>query len=67
MMNVEPIFAPLVTKGRLALRDLVRMVRKCIIDTAAVDIEIFPKILFSYARALNVPTGVTYSEGRVPL
>ncbi len=43
----------------LALRDLVRMVRKDIIDAAAMKIEVFAEMLDADARTLNVPSWVS--------
>ncbi len=66
VMHVEPIIAPLVTEGRLALRNFVGMVRKGVVDTAAVDVEVFAEELVGNAGALDVPTGVSDAEGGIP-
>jgi hypothetical protein len=58
MVNVKPVIAPLVPKRRLALSYLVRMMRKSVIYTAAVNIKILAKMLSCNTRALNMPAGI---------
>ena len=65
--NMEPVVAPLVTDKGLGLCNLVGMVRECIINTAAVDIQIFTQVLHRNAGALNVPTGIANTPRGNPL
>ena len=67
MKNVEPIVAPLVAEVRLALRDLVCVVRECIVNAAAVDVEIFAEMLQADRRAFNVPSRIAHAPRAVPL
>ena len=67
MMHMEPIVAPLMAEGTLALRDLVGVMRECVIDTTAMDIQILTKELLRNTGALNMPTGIAEAEGRFPL
>ena len=64
---MEPILAPLVTEGSLALRDLIGVMRKGVINSTAVKVEIFTKELGRNAGALNVPSGIADSPRRIPL
>jgi hypothetical protein len=45
MVNVEPILTPLVTERGFALRNLVRVVRERIVNSSAMNIKIFAKML----------------------
>ncbi len=40
MQNMEPVLAPVMPQIRFALRDLVRMVRKHVVNAAAMNIHI---------------------------
>ena len=64
---MEPVAAPLVTEGSLALRYLVGMVGECVIYSTAVDIKILAEMLSCNAGALDMPTGITKAEGGLPL
>ena len=46
---MEPVIAPLVSEISLGLRDLIGVVRKGVVDPAAVDIEVFAEVLHAYA------------------
>ena len=63
---MEPVIAPLVSEISLGLRDLIGVVRKGVVDPAAVDIEIFAEVLHAYAGALNVPAGISHAPRAVP-
>ena len=51
MVDMEPVLAPLMSQICLALRDLIRVMGKDIIDTAAVEIEGFAEVLDADAFA----------------
>ena len=42
---MEPVFAPLVTDKRLALRDFVGVVGKGVVNSAAVNVKILAVVL----------------------
>ena len=67
MRDVEPFAAPGVPKVCLALRDLVGMVRKDVVNAAAMDVKMLAEMLHRDAGALDVPAGVANAEGAVPL
>ena len=67
VMNVEPIFAPLVAEGSLRLSDLVGVVGEGIVNTATVDIEVLAHEFRGDAGALNVPAGISDSPRGSPL
>ena len=64
---MEPKAAPRMSEISFALRDLVRMVRECIIDAAAVYVKIFAEILQADRRAFDMPAGITHAPRTVPL
>ena len=66
MKHVEPMCAPLVTEISFALCDLVGVVGECVVDTAAVDVEILAQVLHGDSGALDMPTGITETPGTVP-
>ena len=66
-MNVEPVFAPLVTEGGLTLSYLVGMVREGVVYSSAMDVKVFAEVLSRNAGAFDMPTGISYSPGRIPL
>ena len=51
----------------LALRDLVRVVRKGVVDTSAVNVKVLTKVLHADAGALDVPAGIADAKRTVPL
>ena len=63
---MEPVVAPFVTEIRLTLSDLVCVVGERVVDTAAVDIEVFAVVFLAYASALNVPAGITQAPWAFP-
>ena len=65
-MNVEPIFAPLVTKGRLALCNLICVVGEGVVYTAAMNVEVFAEVLTCNAGALDMPAGIAKAPRRHP-
>ena len=67
MHNVHPIIAPVVADIALRLRDLVRMVRECVVDAAAVDVEVFAQIFERNAGAFDVPARIADAPRRIPL
>ena len=66
MENVHPVVAPLVTEIAFGLCDLIGVMGECVVDTAAVNVEIFTEVLHGDAGALNVPAGITYAPGGIP-
>ena len=64
---MEPIIAPLVTYIRLTLGNFVGVVGESVIYAAAMDIEILAKIFHAYARAFDVPAGVSDTPRAIPL
>ena len=64
---MEPVVTPLVAEISLALRDFVGVMREHVVDAAAVNVKIFTKEFHTYARALNVPAGVTDTPRAIPL
>ena len=66
MVDMEPVLAPLMSQICLALRDLIRVMGKDIIDTAAVEIEGFAEVLDADARTLNVPSRVSDAPRTIP-
>ena len=64
--DMKPIVAPLMPQIGFALRDFVGMVGECVIDAAAVDIEIFAEVLHADAGALDMPAGVADAPRAVP-
>ena len=67
MMNVEPVLAPLVTKGSLGLGNLVGVVGELVINSSAVNITILAEVLACNAGALDVPAGIADAPRRIPL
>ena len=65
-MNMEPVVAPLVTQISFTLSYLVGVVRECVVDTAAVKVKIFTKMLHADAGAFNVPAGISHTPGAFP-
>ena len=65
-MNVEPMSAPFVAIGCLALSDLVGVVRERIVYATAMEIDILAKVLPCYARTFNVPAGIANAPGGIP-
>ena len=51
---------------RLALGDLVLVVRKDEVETAAVDVEVRPEDRLAHRRALDVPAGTAGAPGALP-
>ena len=49
------------------LGDLVGVVGKCVVYPAAVQVQILAVVFEGDAGALNMPAGVTYTPGGVPL
>ena len=45
---MEPVSAPFVSEICFALRDFVRVMRECVVHTAAVDIKIFAEMFDAY-------------------
>ena len=64
---MEPVSAPRVAEVRLALRDLVRVVRERVVDAAAVDVEVLAEVLDADAAALDVPARVAHAPRGIPL
>ena len=63
---MEPVIAPLMSEIGFALGDLIGVMRKSIVDSSAVDVQIFAQILHAYAGALNVPAGISHAPGGIP-
>src|SRR5699024_6226972 len=64
---MHPVLAPLVPQIGLALGDFIGVVGEGVVDAAAVDIQILTQVFHGDAGALNVPAGVAYAPGGVPL
>ena len=67
VMDMEPVVAPLVTQVAFGLGNFVGVMRKGIVNAAAVDVQIVPQMLHGNAGALNVPAGIAHAPGRIPL
>ena len=63
---MKPIVAPFVSKICLALRDLVGMMRKGIIYSAAVYVKTLAEMLHTDARAFDMPARITDSPRGIP-
>ena len=61
MKHMEPVVAPLVPDVCLALGNLVGVVGERIVDSAAVNVQLFAQIFQRDAGALNMPAGITDS------
>src|SRR2546421_9254248 len=66
MLRVQPIADERLVGGGLALRDLVFVVRKDVVDTAGVDVETFAQVLHANRRALDVPARPARAERSLP-
>ena len=67
MKHVEPVVAPLVSNICLGLCDFISVVGERVVDTAAVDIKVFAKVLHADTRAFDMPTGIADAPRRIPL
>ena len=67
MAHVHPVVAPLVSQIGLGLRDLVGVVRKGVVDAAAVDVQIPAQMPHRYGGALDVPARIAHAPRRIPL
>ena len=63
MQNVHPVVAPLVAEVGLGLSDLVGVMRKSVVDAAAVNVKVFAEVLHGYAGAFNMPAGIADTPG----
>jgi hypothetical protein len=63
--RADPLLA--VSEERLALRDLVGVVDRDVIDAARVNVEVPAEVLDRHHRALEMPTGRARAPRRVPL
>ena len=52
---------------RFALRDFVGVVGEGVVNAAAVDVKILPKMLHADAGAFDVPARISHTPGRIPL
>ncbi len=66
VLGVQPEADERAVVRRLALRDLVLVVRKDVVDAAAVDVEGLAEVLGAHRRALDVPARAARAPGRVP-
>ena len=66
MLDVEPVTAPGMAERCFALGDLIGMVRKDIIDAAAVQITVLAEMLDADSGALDMPAGIADAPGTVP-
>ena len=66
MMDMEPVIAPFVTEIGLRLGNFIGMVRKRIVDAAAMDIHILAQMLDADAGALNMPPRIADAPWRIP-
>ena len=67
VQDMEPVGAPLMAEVGLTLRDLVGVVGEGVVDTAAVDVEVFACVLDRDRGALDVPSGIAQSPRGFPL
>ena len=63
---VEPVAHERAPGSRFALRDFALMVGELVLQTPAVDIDAFAKVLHRHGRALDVPARKTLSPGAGP-
>ena len=63
---MEPVVTPLVSQIRLTLRDLIGVMRKDIVHSTAVNIQIFAQMLHADAGALNMPARIANTPWTVP-
>ena len=63
---MEPVIAPLMTEVSFTLRDLICMMGESVVDTAAVDIQLFSAVLHADAGAFNMPSGIAHTPGGIP-
>jgi len=64
---MNPVARERLVGDGLTLRDLALVVRKHVLETAAVDVERLAQILGAHDRALDMPAGISGTPGRVPL
>jgi hypothetical protein len=64
---VKPERHPRTAQVGLALRDLVRVVDRDVVDASRMDVEALAQVLDAHRRALEVPAGSSLSPRRVPL
>ena len=64
---MHPVVAPVVPDVALGLGNLVRVVRKRIVDAAAVNVEVFAEVFERDTGAFDVPARIAHTPGRIPL
>src|SRR5207253_905226 len=66
MRTMKPVTHELFVRDTLCLRDFGFVVRKNVVDTAAVNIELIAEQGGSHGAALNVPTGSAAAPWAIP-
>ena len=66
MQYMHPPVAPLVPQIAFGLGDLIGVMGECVVNAAAVDVQILAQVLHGDAAALNVPAGITHTPGGIP-
>src|SRR5436305_8746044 len=64
---MQPVVNEPLAGNGFALRDLVRVAHRDVVDPTAVDVERLAEILHAHSTALDVPTGISGAPGAVPL
>ena len=67
MGGVEPVIDELDSIAAFALGDLVLVMGKEQVDAARVNIEIVAEMFLAHRGAFEMPTGTTFSPGRIPV
>jgi len=66
VLGVQPHSDERLSRGCLALRDFILVVREGEIDSAGVNIERVAEVLHRHGRAFNVPAGPAGADARLP-
>src|SRR5262245_59867663 len=66
MLRVKPEAGEWLGRHSFALRDLVFVMRKNVVDSSAMNVESLAKILHRHGRALQMPARATGAKGRFP-
>ena len=63
---MEPLRAPIVAEIRLGLGYLVSVMRESVVDSSAVQVEVFAVVFFFFSGALDVPARLSEPPRRLP-
>src|SRR5207253_9559109 len=66
VLGVQPVADELLAGRRLALGNLVLVMRKDVVDATGVDVEALPQVLHAHRRALDVPARTPGAQRRLP-